>query len=95
MTLVPEKGSGVKGILDIINPILAGVSLGRGGSWGLAGGLGSLAAQVADAIWRSKQPKVNQDDFTGGKKKKSYKPVPVPPLAASVSTPRRPRSSLT
>lgn len=77
MTMVPEKGSGVRGILDIINPILAGVSLGRGGKWGLAGGIGSLGAQIADAIWRQRNPAtyIDKKGYTGGKKRKQQKPL--------------------
>ena len=47
----------VTGVLDRLNPVLAGVSLGRGGKWGLAGGIGSLGAQIADEIWRGRKKK--------------------------------------
>jgi len=60
MTFVPDKGrklDKVTGVLDRLNPVLAGVSLGRGGKWGIAGGIGSLGAQIADEIWRSKKKK--------------------------------------
>lgn len=81
MTMVPQKGSGVKGILDIINPILAGVSLGRGGTWGLAGGIGSLGAQIADALWQSRRGKKKA-------KKPTQEEIPrvpqgVPPVTTS------------
>jgi len=87
MTMLPQKGSGVRGILDIINPILAGVSLGRGGTWGLAGGIGSLGAQIADALWRQRQ--------TGKKGKKPAKtpvqmslPQPTAQSMPSLGPPR-------